>query len=162
MLPSRAMTFNRSMVSTLPTISSKSIGRYFSTLLSIYSLLYKMLGDGPWEFVARAGGRVLCCFCFASCGGGGFCSCGHHRSNNTIYKGVLTFNGGSWTRMVVVTCQRRVRVGATLDKTKLGHRSSVRFLEKFPPQRLGYFVPIKGLDSGVWRTRTRTSILARN
>lgn len=35
-LPSSAMTFNRSMVSELPTISSKRTGRYFSTLLNCY------------------------------------------------------------------------------------------------------------------------------
>lgn len=34
--PSLAIIFNRSMVSVLPTISSRKIGRYFSTLESIF------------------------------------------------------------------------------------------------------------------------------
>jgi hypothetical protein len=38
-LPSRAITFSRSMVSLLPTTSSRTLGRYFSTLCIAQSFI---------------------------------------------------------------------------------------------------------------------------
>jgi hypothetical protein len=58
--PSLAMTFRRSIVSLLPTMSSKMWGRYFSTLLDISQSLKHSTEDVPRKFV-----RNFSCFATA-------------------------------------------------------------------------------------------------
>ena len=61
MLPSRAMIFSRSIVSVLPTMSSRKTGRYFSTLqagLASRRLQAGPIAHSPWELVCDAAVRV--------------------------------------------------------------------------------------------------------